>query len=118
MLVVWAKVRPTGTTKDPETSVIRLDFCEALKGGLLMNYLAGCTIDKKNSHHERLIPKFQRHRCMRKKGKPNLNDVTVFALYDSILLMGVRARHVMDNTNFGEKVVKSLILPSPISLHS
>jgi hypothetical protein len=52
-------------------------------------------IDEMCGREKSLIPILLRYRCICKKGKTYVNNVTVFSLNDTILLVSVRARHKM-----------------------
>jgi hypothetical protein len=55
---------------------------------------------------------------MCKKRKSYFHNMTVFALSGTILLMSMRARHMMSDANFLKEGIKLLIIASPICLHS
>jgi hypothetical protein len=65
---------------------------------------------------EILVPKLERQGGVSKKGKANLDDVLMFMLSYSILLMGMRARDVVSNANTTKAGTKPLILATPIRL--
>jgi hypothetical protein len=54
---------------------------------------------------------------MSKKRQTHLNNMVMFSLCRTILLVGMRARNMMIYTYALEERVQSLILSSPISLH-
>jgi hypothetical protein len=66
---------------------------------------------------EGLIPIFERHRSMGEKCKPHLHNVVMFLLGCTVLLMCMRARHMMENSNGSKKGNQFFILPTPIELN-
>jgi hypothetical protein len=68
--------------------------------------------------NEGFIPKFKRHGGMSKKRKPDFDNMPMFSFCRPVLLVSMWARYMMSNTNALEKRVQTLILPTPISLHS
>ena len=55
---------------------------------------------------------------MCKEGKANLNNMAMLTLSRTILLVCMRARNMMGDTNFLKETIKFFILTTPISLHS
>lgn len=62
-----------------------------VQGGFKIDNLARSAIDQICSGEKNLIPKFERHMCMRQEGESNLNYVPMLALSGAILLMSMRA---------------------------
>jgi hypothetical protein len=55
------------------------------------------SINNKDCCQEGFIPIFERHGCMGKEREANFNDMTMFTLSGSILLVCMRARYMMSN---------------------
>jgi hypothetical protein len=55
---------------------------------------------------------------MGKKSDARFNDVSMFSLGNAILLRGMGTRNTMKNSRGAEKLVKAMILPSPIGLNN
>jgi hypothetical protein len=53
-----------------------------------------------------------------KKSETHLYNVTMFALDNAVLLMGVRERNLMRYAKVTKKGIKFLVLPTPIRLDS
>jgi hypothetical protein len=54
---------------------------------------------------------------MSKKSEASLNDVTVLVLNCTVLLMCMRTRHAMRNSQFGKESVEVAIFTTPIRLN-
>jgi hypothetical protein len=54
---------------------------------------------------------------MGEKCKPHLHNVAMFPLGGTVLLVCMRARHMMGNSNKPKKGIQSFILPTPIGLN-
>jgi hypothetical protein len=54
---------------------------------------------------------------MSKKSEASLNDVTVLALNHTVLLMCMRTRHTMRNSQFGKESIEVAIFTPPIRLN-
>jgi hypothetical protein len=65
---------------------------------------------------ESFILIFQGHRSMSKKSQTHLNNVSMFLLSNTILLLSVRARNLMRNPDSPEKRIFSYSSP-PIRLN-
>jgi hypothetical protein len=70
-----------------------------------------------NSSKKSLIPIFQWHRCIGKKRQTDLDNVSMFALGRTILLMCMWTIDKMSYPYSLKKGVKFLILSSPIGLY-
>jgi hypothetical protein len=90
---------------------------ETLNRCLRLNDLARETIDEIDRREKSLIPKLEGHGSIGKERETNLNNVSMFTLSRSILLMCMRARDKMSNANALEKGIEFLILTPPICLH-
>jgi hypothetical protein len=80
----------------------------------MINEESGCKV--------RFIPKLERHTGTRKERHSNVDNVSMFALRNDILLMCVRACHVIGDTYASEKLIQLLIFkppppPPPTRLH-
>jgi hypothetical protein len=76
-------------------------------------------INKLCCSYKGFIPKLEGHGCMSKKCKTGFNYTSMFTLSRPILLVGVRARNLMGNgKRFKKLVMKFLIFPTPIRLHT
>jgi hypothetical protein len=73
------------------------------KRSLTMNDLAWEPIDEIGGCDKCLVSKFERHGGMGKEGEADLNYVTVFPLCRAVLLVSMRARHMMGDSNALEK---------------
>jgi hypothetical protein len=51
---------------------------------------------------------------MREKGQPDFYYMTMLALYCTVLLMSMQARHMVRDTKLGEEGIKLPILASPV----
>jgi hypothetical protein len=80
--------------------------------------LASKLIDQVTSTHKCIIPKSKWDRTMGKQGKTGFDDMMVFCLCNTILLMGVRTGNTMVNSYRPEIGIEMLIFPSPITLNS
>jgi hypothetical protein len=74
-------------------------------------------INDKTCCGEGITPKAKRKRGMSKKGQARLNNVAMFALGCTILLVCVRARYPMRDANVAKETIKFDILASPVRLH-
>jgi hypothetical protein len=52
-----------------------------------------------------------------KKGQTNFDDVSMLPFRRTILLMGMRTRDHMHDTNFGEKGIQFFIFSYPVTLN-
>jgi hypothetical protein len=75
------------------------------------------SIDEMNSRNKGFVPKREGHGCMCEKRKPYFDNMSMFTLGRTILLVSVWARHVMSDANTLKEGIQALILPTPISLH-
>jgi hypothetical protein len=73
------------------------------------------TIDQVSGGEESFILELKRHRCMREKSQTNFNNVTMLALYCTVLLMSMWTRHMIGDVELSEEGIKLPILP-PIEL--
>jgi hypothetical protein len=71
----------------------------------MINEESGCKV--------RFIPKLERHTGTRKERHSNVDNVSMFALRNDILLMCVRACHVIGDTYASEKLIQLLIFKPP-----
>jgi hypothetical protein len=55
---------------------------------------------------------------MSEECKPHLHNVVMFLHYNTILLMCMRTRHMMGNSNGSKKEIQFFILSIPIRLNS
>jgi hypothetical protein len=61
------------------------------------------SINEKTCCGEGITPKAKRNRGMSKKGQGRLNNVTMFAIVCTILLVCMRARYLMRDANVAKK---------------
>jgi hypothetical protein len=66
--VIWAKVRPTCTSKCVKRKIIRLDLKQVMQLCFIINHLARSLIDQVCGSGERLVLKLQRQRSLGKEG--------------------------------------------------
>lgn len=85
--VVGTKVRLACTTKSSAECVIGVMTKKAFIGCVIVDDWRGKPIYEKNNSEKCLVPKFQRHWRMGKKGKANFDYMFMFALRSSILLV-------------------------------
>jgi hypothetical protein len=101
-----------------KTGVIRgytdkfVDWC------IIGEQLGGSMVYEVGGNKESLVPIFQWHESMSKKGDTHLHNVAMFTLSDTILLMCMRARDLMRDVNILKKGIKFPILPTPVRLNS
>jgi hypothetical protein len=118
VIIIRAKIRPTSTPKNPQKRIVTVTAKETLHGSLGTDDFTGKAIDEMNGSKKSLIPIFEWHGCICKKGQTNLNNVSMFALSRAILLMCMWTRYKMSYPYSLEEGIKLLILSSPIRLHS
>ena len=82
-----------------------------------MKKRSGKTINEVASCLKSVIPKTKRNTGMIKKGKTCFNNVMMFTLYDTILLMSVGTRDSMSNSTFFKEFGGRSKLTSPVSLN-
>ena len=116
-MVVWMKVRPTRTTKHFEERIVRNFLKKELKWCFHLEDMSGEPINQETSCEEGITPKLKGHRCMSKKSKTSFNQVTVFALSNTVLLMCMWTRHVMRDPKLLKERIEVAILASPIRLY-
>jgi hypothetical protein len=81
--------------------------------GIIVNYSAGKHVDEICGSKKRFIPKFYGHASMSKKSKANLNNVAMFALSCTVLLMSMRAGKVMSDPLCLKQGVDFNVSPPP-----
>jgi hypothetical protein len=74
-------------------------------------------IDEMNICNKGFVQKLEGHICMCEKRKLYFDNMSMFTLGRTILLVSVWARHVMSDANTLKEKIQVLILPTPISLH-
>jgi hypothetical protein len=74
----------------------------------------GGTIYEVDDSKESFVPIFQEHRSMSKESETHLNNVSIFPLSNTILLLSVRTKNLMRDPNCPGKGIKFLIFPTPI----
>jgi hypothetical protein len=69
-----------------------------------MDNHARISIYEKGGSKEGLVPKFERHRSTSKQGEAYFDNLPMLSFSRSILLMSMRTRDIMRNTDFGKGV--------------
>jgi hypothetical protein len=108
-------MRPASTTKNFEKRVVRKFLKQKLKRCFHVEHTSGCSVEQKTSSGKSIAPKAKRHSGMSKKSEASLNDVTVLALNRTVLLMCMRTRHTMRNSQFGKESIEVAIVTPPQS---
>jgi hypothetical protein len=83
-----------------------------------MNNWARHPIDKIAGGAKSFVPIFQGNAGMSKKCEASLDNVAMFALDSTILLVSVRARYPMCNANALKQGVQLAILTTPVRLYT
>jgi hypothetical protein len=96
--IVWTSMGPTGTTKNLEKGVVRGFTKKTLNRRLHNNDFRRHVIDQKTCCEKCITLVGERYRGMRKKRKPSFDNVSMFAFSRTILLVCMRTRHMMQNT--------------------
>jgi hypothetical protein len=89
-----------------------------MDGCVLVKHRCRHTINEIARREKRLIPKPQRQRGMSEKSKTSLDQVTVFALGNPVLLRSMRIRNALRNTSALKVAMQLMILTTPIRLDS
>lgn len=100
MLVLWPGVGPTFTHKYLKKVEIRLTVMDQKIGRFVLKSFLGKKIYKIDGYLKSLRPEFCGKRRMSKKGKTSLDNMLMFLLNDSVLLMCMSTRESMGNTKF------------------
>jgi hypothetical protein len=78
---------------------------ETFSGCFKIKNFAWKKIYEKSGSEKSFIPKLERHRSIYKQSNTNFNDMTIFSFSGTILLMSMRARDMMSDTNFLEEPI-------------
>jgi hypothetical protein len=98
--VVRTEVWPTSTAKGAKCIIIGCDLKESLSRRLHVDDFTRKEIYEKRGSEEGFIPIFKWHRCICKKSKSNLHNVTMLAFSRPILLVSMWTRDMMRDTTF------------------
>ena len=87
--IVLAKARPASTPENPKGGVVGLNMEQTEQRGVLVENWSGHTVDEVTCRKKSLIPKLKWKRGVRKQGKASLNQMSVIALGNTVLLRGM-----------------------------
>ena len=88
--IVLAETRPASTPKNPKGGVVGLNMKQTEQRCVLVENRSGHTVDEVTCRKKSLIPKPKWKRGVRKQGKTGLDQMSVFALGNTVLLRGMR----------------------------
>jgi hypothetical protein len=89
--IVRLQVGPTRTSKNSKTRVMRGHTEKFVDGCIIGEQLCGGTVYEVGGNKENLVPIFQWHGGLSKKGKTHLHNVVMFTLSGTILSMHMGA---------------------------
>jgi hypothetical protein len=114
--IIEPKVGPTSTPENLKDRIVGLMFKNTLKGCCEGNNFTRNSIYTCGSK-ESFIPKFKGRRSTGKERQANFNNVSMFPLDNSILLMCMPVGNKMSYADFFKEGMRFLILSTPISLY-
>jgi hypothetical protein len=104
-LIKRSEIRLARASEDAKRRVVGLDSIQFFKRSRILDHFTWCFVDEESGRNESLISKFERHGCSCQERKTNFNDMSMFSLNNTILLVRMRARDLMSNTHLGEEVI-------------
>ena len=87
--IVLAETRPASTPKNPKGGVVGLNMKQTEQRCVLVENRSGHTVDEVTCRKKSLIPNPKWKRGVRKQGKTGLDQMSVFALGNTVLLRGM-----------------------------
>jgi hypothetical protein len=117
LTIIGPKVGPASTPENLKDRIVGLMFKKTLKGCCEGNNFTRNSIYDICGSKESFAPKLKGHRSTGKERQADFNNVSMFPLNNSILLMCMRAGNKMSYADFFKEGMSILILSTPISLY-
>ena len=114
MRIILMQTRPASTPKNTKERVVWWNLKKAMNRCILVEHRSRHTVNKITRREKSLIRKPQRERRMGKKSEARLDQMTVFALGNPVLLRSVGAGHSMRNAGTLKIAMQLVVLTTPI----
>jgi hypothetical protein len=104
MSIVWMEIGPTRAPEHTKAAIIWCSTEKTVERSIILEELGWCAVNQMGGGKKCLVPKFEWHRSVSKKGKAYLDDMAMLALHYVVLLMTMRAIYKVGDSNGTKKM--------------